>query len=141
MDRYDATAIEARWQQVWEDARAFYVENPDDPEGDEDAMGVDSDAARAPLPLQPSIPAAATEPSSRRTSRRAGSRTSGSKRFMPGPWYRPMAVDATAAEGARRRADARASASRQPPRAWRDPSALGGPVASNGQGLDVPARP
>ena len=28
MDRYDAAAIEARWQRVWEDSRAFYVENP-----------------------------------------------------------------------------------------------------------------
>src|SRR5438309_1708042 len=29
MDQYDATAIEAKWQRIWEDARAFYVENPD----------------------------------------------------------------------------------------------------------------
>src|SRR6059058_1382429 len=35
MDRYDAQAIEAKWQRVWEDARAFYVENPDPGEGDE----------------------------------------------------------------------------------------------------------
>ncbi|HST25481.1 MAG TPA: leucine--tRNA ligase [Gaiellaceae bacterium] len=29
MERYDPTAIEAKWQKVWEDARAFYVDNPD----------------------------------------------------------------------------------------------------------------
>ena len=28
MDRYDAQAIEAKWQRVWEDARAFHVDNP-----------------------------------------------------------------------------------------------------------------
>src|SRR3954447_3898000 len=28
LDRYDPQAIEAKWQRVWEDARAFYVENP-----------------------------------------------------------------------------------------------------------------
>jgi leucyl-tRNA synthetase len=29
MDRYDPQTIEAKWQQVWEDERAFYVPNPD----------------------------------------------------------------------------------------------------------------
>ena len=29
MERYDPKAIEAKWQGVWEDARAFYVPNPD----------------------------------------------------------------------------------------------------------------
>jgi leucyl-tRNA synthetase len=29
MDRYDSSAIEEKWQRVWEDARAFYVENPE----------------------------------------------------------------------------------------------------------------
>jgi leucyl-tRNA synthetase len=29
MDRYDARSIEAKWQRVWEDARAFYTPNPD----------------------------------------------------------------------------------------------------------------
>ena len=29
MDRYDAATIEAKWQRVWEDARSFYVSNPD----------------------------------------------------------------------------------------------------------------
>jgi leucyl-tRNA synthetase len=29
MDRYDAGAIEEKWQRVWEDARAFYVPNPE----------------------------------------------------------------------------------------------------------------
>ncbi len=28
METYDPQAIEAKWQRVWEDARAFYVENP-----------------------------------------------------------------------------------------------------------------
>jgi leucyl-tRNA synthetase len=28
MDTYDPQAIEAKWQRVWEDARAFYVDNP-----------------------------------------------------------------------------------------------------------------
>jgi leucyl-tRNA synthetase len=35
MDRYDPAAIEAKWQRIWEDARAFYVANPapgDEPE-------------------------------------------------------------------------------------------------------------
>jgi leucyl-tRNA synthetase len=31
MDRYDPQQIEPKWQQVWEQARAFYVDNPDDP--------------------------------------------------------------------------------------------------------------
>jgi leucyl-tRNA synthetase len=31
-ERYDPTAVEARWQRVWEENRAFYVDNPDDPE-------------------------------------------------------------------------------------------------------------
>jgi leucyl-tRNA synthetase len=31
MERYDPQKIEAKWQQVWEDARAFYVPNPEDP--------------------------------------------------------------------------------------------------------------
>ena len=30
MDKYDPQQIEPKWQQVWEDARAFYVDNPDD---------------------------------------------------------------------------------------------------------------
>src|SRR5260370_16446074 len=29
MDRYDPASIEAKWQKVWEDARAFEVANPD----------------------------------------------------------------------------------------------------------------
>ena len=29
MDRYDPHSIEARWQRVWDEARAFAVENPD----------------------------------------------------------------------------------------------------------------
>ena len=29
MDRYDAPAIEAKWQRVWEDSRAFHVANPE----------------------------------------------------------------------------------------------------------------
>jgi leucyl-tRNA synthetase len=33
METYDPKAIEAKWQQVWEDERAFYTENP--PEGAE----------------------------------------------------------------------------------------------------------
>jgi leucyl-tRNA synthetase len=28
-ERYDPKAIEAKWQRVWEDERAFYVDNPD----------------------------------------------------------------------------------------------------------------
>ena len=28
MEKYDPQAIEAKWQRVWEDTRAFYVENP-----------------------------------------------------------------------------------------------------------------
>ena len=36
MDRYDATAIEAKWQRIWEDARAFYVDNPGRASGDDD---------------------------------------------------------------------------------------------------------
>jgi leucyl-tRNA synthetase len=32
MDRYDPQAIEAKWQGVWEDERAFTVENPDEPQ-------------------------------------------------------------------------------------------------------------
>jgi leucyl-tRNA synthetase len=31
MDKYEPQEIEPRWQQVWEDARAFYVANPEDP--------------------------------------------------------------------------------------------------------------
>jgi leucyl-tRNA synthetase len=31
MDRYEPQQIETKWQQVWEDARANYVPNPDDP--------------------------------------------------------------------------------------------------------------
>jgi leucyl-tRNA synthetase len=31
MDRYDPQQIEPKWQQVWEAARAFYVDNPADP--------------------------------------------------------------------------------------------------------------
>jgi leucyl-tRNA synthetase len=33
MERYDPTAVEAKWQQVWEDARAFSTPNP--PPGEE----------------------------------------------------------------------------------------------------------
>jgi leucyl-tRNA synthetase len=29
MDRYEPQQIEPKWQRVWEDARAFYVDNPD----------------------------------------------------------------------------------------------------------------
>ena len=29
MDRYEPQEIEPKWQRVWEDARAFYVSNPD----------------------------------------------------------------------------------------------------------------
>ena len=29
METYDPQAIEAKWQRVWEDARAFYVPNPE----------------------------------------------------------------------------------------------------------------
>ena len=29
MDRYEPQQVEAKWQRVWEDARAFYVSNPD----------------------------------------------------------------------------------------------------------------
>jgi leucyl-tRNA synthetase len=32
VERYDPQAIEAKWQRVWEDERAFYVSNPDSPE-------------------------------------------------------------------------------------------------------------
>jgi len=28
-DTYDPKAIEAKWQRVWEDERAFHVPNPD----------------------------------------------------------------------------------------------------------------
>jgi leucyl-tRNA synthetase len=31
MDRYEPQKIEAKWQKVWEDARAFYIPNPDEP--------------------------------------------------------------------------------------------------------------
>jgi leucyl-tRNA synthetase len=31
MDRYEPQKIEPKWQQVWEDARAFYVSNPEHP--------------------------------------------------------------------------------------------------------------
>jgi leucyl-tRNA synthetase len=31
MDKYDPQEIEPKWQQVWADARAFHVDNPDDP--------------------------------------------------------------------------------------------------------------
>ncbi|MGZ4387897.1 MAG: leucine--tRNA ligase [Gaiellaceae bacterium] len=31
MDTYDPSAIEAKWQQVWDEAGAFVVRNPDDP--------------------------------------------------------------------------------------------------------------
>jgi leucyl-tRNA synthetase len=34
MDQYDAQEVESKWQQVWEDERAFYVPNP--PPGAED---------------------------------------------------------------------------------------------------------
>jgi leucyl-tRNA synthetase len=33
--RYDAAAIERKWQRVWEDARAFYVSNPEPGAADE----------------------------------------------------------------------------------------------------------
>jgi leucyl-tRNA synthetase len=29
LEQYDPKAIEAKWQRVWEDARAFYVDNPE----------------------------------------------------------------------------------------------------------------
>ena len=29
MEKYDPKAIEAKWQRVWEDERAFYVDNPE----------------------------------------------------------------------------------------------------------------
>ena len=32
MDRYEPQQIEPKWQRVWEDARAFYVSNPDSPD-------------------------------------------------------------------------------------------------------------
>jgi leucyl-tRNA synthetase len=32
MERYDPKPIEEKWQRVWEDARAFHVDNPADPE-------------------------------------------------------------------------------------------------------------
>ena len=32
MERYDPQQIEPKWQQVWEDARAFYVSNPAAPD-------------------------------------------------------------------------------------------------------------
>jgi leucyl-tRNA synthetase len=31
-DRYDSKAIEEKWQRVWDDARAWHVDNPADPE-------------------------------------------------------------------------------------------------------------
>jgi leucyl-tRNA synthetase len=31
VERYEPVEIEAKWQQVWEDARAFYVPNPESP--------------------------------------------------------------------------------------------------------------
>ena len=31
MDRYEPQQIEPKWQRVWEEARAFYVSNPDSP--------------------------------------------------------------------------------------------------------------
>ena len=37
MDRYEPQQIEAKWQRVWADERAFHVDNPDPdapPEGD-----------------------------------------------------------------------------------------------------------
>ncbi len=36
MDRYEPQTIEAKWQRVWEDARAFYVPNPGDGGAPED---------------------------------------------------------------------------------------------------------
>src|SRR5215212_8435153 len=35
MDVYDAHQIEPKWQRVWEDARAFYVDNPDGTSADQ----------------------------------------------------------------------------------------------------------
>src|SRR2546423_12850858 len=35
MDRYEPQQIEPKWQRVWEDARAFYVSNPEPPESAE----------------------------------------------------------------------------------------------------------
>jgi leucyl-tRNA synthetase len=35
MDRYDANTIEEKWQRIWEDARAFYVSNPEPGAADE----------------------------------------------------------------------------------------------------------
>ncbi|HEY6016579.1 MAG TPA: hypothetical protein VIU16_07330, partial [Gaiellaceae bacterium] len=31
MDTYEPSAIEAKWQQVWDEAGAFVVKNPEDP--------------------------------------------------------------------------------------------------------------
>ena len=35
MDRYEPQQIEPKWQRVWEDARAFYVSNPESSGGEE----------------------------------------------------------------------------------------------------------
>ena len=35
MDRYDANTIEEKWQRIWEEARAFYVSNPEPGAADE----------------------------------------------------------------------------------------------------------
>jgi leucyl-tRNA synthetase len=35
MDRYEPQQIEPKWQRVWEDARAFYVSNPESPDSAE----------------------------------------------------------------------------------------------------------
>src|SRR3982750_1014256 len=35
MDRWEPKRIEPKWQRVWEDARAFYVANPDSPDPEE----------------------------------------------------------------------------------------------------------
>jgi leucyl-tRNA synthetase len=35
LDRYEPQQIEPKWQRVWEDARAFYVSNPESSDGEE----------------------------------------------------------------------------------------------------------
>jgi leucyl-tRNA synthetase len=38
MENYNPQAIEAKWQRVWEDERAFYIENPPEGEDPDDAF-------------------------------------------------------------------------------------------------------
>jgi len=47
LETYDPKAIEAKWQRVWEDARAFYVDDP--------APGEEPDGPRA-IPAVPRRP-------------------------------------------------------------------------------------